>query len=436
MANEKDNGKTMRIGALVAGSLLLLMVFLFFIGSEQKLFARKIEYQVRFESVSGLAEGNPVKLSGVTIGVVRDIRLPQDPRQRSVVIGLSVDRKFSERIRKDSRAKLKKLGLLTGDSFVDISPGSPNQPVLAAGSLIPSQKQANVDSLISSGEDLVDNFVQISYSLKNILGRVDRGEGLIGELTSQPQTKQRLTDTLLVTLNKTNNILQRVESGRGLVGKLVFDDAYSEQLTTSLASSINSLQVVMTNVQRSFDSGEGILPALLSDPVGKQKVMELVENLRVTSENLTLFSRGLKSGEGLVPRLVNDKKYADETLREFNLLVKQLSDVARKLNEGEGTAGKLIADPAVYESINDILIGINESKMLRWLIRNRQEKGIETRYEDQKTTTNPSNKAPVDPRSRITPPSEPQPPKVPPVEPPGGKGQAPPSSSTQPPLLE
>lgn len=435
MANDKDNGKTMRIGALVAGSLLLLMVFLFFIGSEQKLFARKIEYEVRFESVSGLAEGNPVKLSGVTIGVVRDIRLPQDPRQRSVVIGLSVDRKFSERIRTDSRARLKKLGLLTGDSFVDISPGSPNQPVLAAGSLIPSQKQANVDSLISSGEDLVDNFVQISYSLKNILGRVDRGEGLIGELTSQPQTKQRLTDTLLVTLNKTNNILQRVESGRGLVGKLVFDDAYSEQLTGSLASSINSLQVVMTNVQRSFDSGEGILPVLLSDPVGKQKVMELVENLRATSENLTLFTRGLKTGEGLVPRLVNDKKYADETLREFNLLVKQLSDVARKLNEGEGTAGKLIADPAVYESINDILIGINESKMLRWLVRSRQEKGIETRYKAQKSTTGPISGVP-DPKSRITPPGEPQPPRVPPVVPPGGNGEAPPPSSTQPPPLE
>jgi len=28
----------------------------------------------------------------------------------------------------------------------------------------------------------------------------------------------------------------------------------------------------------------------------------------------------------------------------------------------------------VYESINDILIGINESKLLRWLIRNRQQK--------------------------------------------------------------
>jgi hypothetical protein len=44
----------------------------------------------------------------------------------------------------------------------------------------------------------------------------------------------------------------------------------------------------------------------------------------------------------------------------------------------------------VSESINDILIGINESKLLRWLIRNRQEKGIEKRVEtEQKTPAAP-----------------------------------------------
>src|SRR4029079_15083591 len=47
----------------------------------------------------------------------------------------------------------------------------------------------------------------------------------------------------------------------------------------------------------------------------------------------------------------------------------------------QGTAGKIINDPSVYESINEILIGINESKLLRWLIRNRQEKGSEKRYQ-------------------------------------------------------
>src|SRR6266851_4872403 len=100
--------KTIRVGLLVSAALGVLMIFLFVIGAEQKIFSRKNEYEVRFDSVAGLANGNPVKISGVTVGVVRDITLPRDPKQKDVHISLMIDRKFAERIRGDSRARLKK----------------------------------------------------------------------------------------------------------------------------------------------------------------------------------------------------------------------------------------------------------------------------------------------------------------------------------------
>ena len=379
----KSKESTIRVGALVTASAVVLMVFLFFIGSEQKIFSRKNEYKVRLDTVAGLAEGNPVKISGVTVGVVKDINLPSDPKQKDVDITLMVDRKYADRVRGDSRARMKKLGLLAGDSYIDISPGNPRFDPLEPGSLIPAARQTNVDQLISSGEDLVDNFVQISYSMKNILSRVDRGEGLLGELTSTPETKQRITDTFLATLNKTNSVLSHVESGKGLVGKLVYDDKYAEQVSGSLVQSAAALQSVAINIQRSFESGQGALPALLNDPDGKKKVTELIENLRVTSANLATFSSSMQNGQGLLPRLLNDKQYGDQALLEFSGLAHQLNDAVAKLNAGQGTAGKLINDPSVYESINDILIGINESKLLRWLIRNRQERGIEQRVKTE-----------------------------------------------------
>jgi phospholipid/cholesterol/gamma-HCH transport system substrate-binding protein len=378
--------KSIRVGLLVTVALAVLMIFLFFIGSEQKIFARKNEYEVRFDTVAGLAEGNPVRISGVTVGVVKDIQLPRDPKAKDVKISLMVDRKYAERIRGDSRARLKKLGLLAGDNYIDITPGSPRFDVLEPGSVIPAQRQTNVDQLISSGEDLVDNFVQISYSLKNVLARIDRGEGLLGELTTAPDTKQRLTDTVLTTLNKTNALLAHVESGKGLVGKLVYDDQYAEQLTASLTSSAQSLASITGRVQHDLDAGNGALPALLSDPEGKKKVYDLVENLRATSANLAAFSASMKEGQGIVPRLLNDKAYGDQALTEFQQLVVQLNETVKKINTGEGTAGKIINDPTLYESVNDILIGINESKMLRWLIRNRQEKGLEKRYDNEQKT--------------------------------------------------
>lgn len=399
-----SKGNTVRVGVLITVALAVLMVSLFFIGSESKVWARKNEYDVRFESVAGLAEGNPVKISGVTVGVVRDIQLPRDPKKRAVEISLMVDRKYAERIRGDSRARLKKLGLLAGDSYIDITPGDPRFPAVEPGSVIPAQRETNVDALISSGEDLVDNFVQISYSLKNILGRVDRGEGLIGELTTSPETKQRLTDTFLLTLNKTNAALAHMESGRGVAGKLIYDDKFADQLTTSLLGSAQSLQTVAANIQKGLETGNGLLPALIHDPEGKKKVYDLVDNLRTTSANLATFSTSLQTGQGLVPRLINDKAYGDQALGEFTGLVHQLNDTVAKLNNGQGTAGKMLTDPSVYESINDILIGINESKLLRWLIRNRQQSGIQKRYNEEQKT------APAT--------TEPPPPAVAPVAPP------------------
>jgi len=301
---------------------------------------------------------------------------------------------------------MKKLGLLTGDTYIEITPGSLRFDVMEAGSIIPAQKQTNVDQLISSGEDLVDNLVQISYSMKNILARVDRGEGLIGELTSSPETKQRLTDTLLTTLNKTNSVLTHIETGRGVVGKFIYDDKYAEQLAVSLANGAESLRAVAADVQKSFDTGDGMIPALLHDPEGKKKVYELVDNLRVTTANLATFSNSLQTGQGIVPRLLSDKAYGDQALNEFTGLLQQLNDTVKKINNSEGTAGKIISDPSIYESVNDILIGINESKLLRWLIRNRQQSGIQKRYDDQK-------QAPPPEKSVIAPATPPPPPVVP-----------------------
>jgi hypothetical protein len=224
-------------------------------------------------------------------------------------------------------------------------------------------------------------------------------------MTTSPETKQRLTDTLLTTLNKTNAALTHIESGKGVMGKLIYDDAYGDQLTTSVAGAAHSLQSVANSVQRSFESGDGLVPALMNDPDGKKRAFELIENLRLASANLSAFTTTMQTGQGLVPRLLNDKEYGDQALAEFTMLVRQLNEVVAKINAGQGTAGRLVTDPTVYESVNDILIGINESKLLRWLIRSRQQAGIEKRVEEQQ-------KVPV-----VVPVPEPVVPEMPPPPP-------------------
>ena len=105
------------------GRARVLMIFLFFIGRSRRSSRARTSTRCGSTTSTGLAEGNPVKISGVTVGVISDINLPRDPKMRDVDIELMVDRKYAERIRGDSRARLKKLGLLAGDSYIDITPG-------------------------------------------------------------------------------------------------------------------------------------------------------------------------------------------------------------------------------------------------------------------------------------------------------------------------
>lgn len=69
---------------------------------------------------------------------------------------------------------------------------------------------------------------------------------------------------------------------------------------------------------------------------------------------------------------------------ELRLLVRTLREVAEKLDRGDGTAARLLNDPSVAEALDDILVGVNESRLLRWLVRNRQKAGIAQRFAAEK----------------------------------------------------
>jgi hypothetical protein len=81
--------------------------------------------------------------------------------------------------------------------------------------------------------------------------------------------------------------------------------------------------------------------------------------------------------------MLHDEELAEEMTTDLRELLSRLNSVSAKLTEGDGTVAQLLNDPEIYQSLNDILIGIDESWMLRWLIRNRQKKGIEVRYKEE-----------------------------------------------------
>ena len=381
-----------RVGLVVLVALVFVMLSVFMVGRRANLFKKKLPFQTHFETAAGLVSGNPVRLNGVTIGNVLEVNLSPDPADQSVGVVYEIDRKIVPRMRTGTRASIKTIGLL-GDKYVDLAGGSPSEPQVPVGGEIAAAPGAGLEKLLEGGGDLLTDLSGIARSLKNILGRTEEGKGFLGALTSDSEESARLGNNLNTTLTSLNGILRKIDSGKGLAGRLIADEKYGKDTTDSLRGAIQSVRNVFGKIEEGMRTNTGAIPALLTDPEGKQKVYGLLENLSTAAVSLAGVARQLEKGEGAIPRLLRDEQFGRELTQNLRNFTRRLDSIGRKLDEGTGSAGRLINDPALFDAANDILVGIDESEILRWLIRNRQKSGIKKRY-DRAQTEAPGNSGP------------------------------------------
>ncbi|HUF78093.1 MAG TPA: MlaD family protein, partial [Thermoanaerobaculia bacterium] len=368
----RERGREWKVGLLVIAALGLLALGIFMIGDKSNLFTRKNRYVIYFSTVAGLNAGNPVQLDGVDVGTVRSVVLPTDATSSEIKVTVEIDRSYADRIREDSMARIKTLGLL-GDKFVEVTTGSSGAEPIPPGGVISAAPPTNVDKLIASGEDVMDNVVQISADLRDVLQRMEQGEGLLGELTTESETGRRVTDAVIETMESIQRVAQNVETGDGTLARLIHDRELAQRVDLSFQR--------LDSILAELEGGEGLLPGLLHDPGTREQFDLTMERFRSAAAHIEAFSKALEEGDGLLPRLLQDEELGDEVIGELRQVLDRVDSLTMKLEQGEGTAGKLINDPSVYDAIQDVIVGVEESRMLRWLIRNRQKKGIEKRYE-------------------------------------------------------
>lgn len=442
-------GREIKVGLIILTAFAVLAAGIFLIGEKNNLFKSKNQYFIEFGSVSGLRPGNPVQLNGVDVGTVDRVVLSEDPREEHIHVWITIDEQYAGRIRgladprraraaagtpaeSGSVARIKTLGLL-GDKYIELTAGAPELPVIPDRGEIPAAQPTNVDALLASGESVMDNVVEISASLSTILGRMERGEGLLGELTTNSESGRRLRESVLGTTESMQRIADKIEAGEGPIGRLLNDRAMADQLSRSL----DRFETVLVQVQ----SGPGLIPGLINDPSMKAQVQDTLATLNGVARDLRAFTDDLETSDALLPRLVNDEEYGREVTGQLQAIVDRLHRASVMLTEGQGSAAKLLNDPQVYEAVNDILIGVNESRVLRWLIRNRQKKGLERRYEDTKQQMEEQGVAPPPldagpDATGETPPPEAeaiQPPLAPPAEPPSETETPQPAETPRPP---
>ena len=379
MPEERTYRLQLRIGAFVLVSLGVFFAIVYLLGARARYFESKYELVAEFTEVGGLIEGATVRLSGVQIGRVTSVVLSPQPGGK-VRVTMTVARRFQERIRQNSEARIATQGLL-GDKIVDITAGSPDAPALRLGATLASQDPHEMSRMFAEGAGTLKAVNELVSTLHAAADRLDKG-GAFDDIGAAVKSARRITDEvekgkgwlhvlvyeepealrrLSAVLGSTQQLIARAESG---------DNAVSVLLSKDSAKSARALLAALDALGRAAEKpgpSDGLLPTLLFDP----EYRPVARDLQVLAKNFREVSEKLARGEGLLGGMLQDggDGRPGQAGADFRAALANLRAVSEKIKAGEGTVGALIEDPTVYENLVEFLDGAQRSLLLRSLVR-------------------------------------------------------------------
>ena len=362
----KRPARDLSVGALAALALLVVGVTIMSVGGQSRLFSSKAHFRVVFPNTEGLRVGSPVKIAGVQVGTVTGIHLPTDPRAEGIEAVLGVESVYAVRVREDSRAALRYLQWLSGEKYVEVTPGDPVRPILSEETMIPVVAE---QPFLQQGADIAENLNEITISLKGILGPLEEGKGLLGQAIHDPEFGKESLAYLKTTLANLDVLTRRLRDGEGLAGKLLNDPALAAR-ADDLSRAIRDLSSLLETLSRK----EGAIGALTEKGgAGEQAIVEL----RDAAAALKRVAVRFESKDSLIGKLLNDPEYSDRVAKDLESSLHNLSEITRKIDSGQGTLGALVNERVLYDATEEVVAGTNDSKFARWLLRHYQKKGIE-----------------------------------------------------------
>lgn len=295
----------LRVGLVIVVALAVIGIAIYKLGQAANLFAKRYELIAYLPDANGLRTGGAVMVAGQLAGSVKSIEfLPVDAdTTRNLRLTLQIDEAVKDQIRRDSKGKLRTLGLL-GDKAFDITPGTPRAPVLQNGDTITVAPALDYEAVIAQASSAVTDLVALTRDMRAITSGIVRGQGTVGQLV----TNRALYDNLNGTLARANAMLAQLQNPNGTVGRMLSDPTLYNRLT-GVITSTDSLVTAL-------NSTRGTAGLLLRDTT-------LYRNMVGITRGADSLMRSLTNGQGTASKLLTDQTLYDQ----LNKLVADLSAI-------------------------------------------------------------------------------------------------------------
>lgn len=246
----------LKVGLFVGLGILVILISIFLLSADNSLFTRYLEYRTHLKEVQGLFPGSVVSLSGLKIGNVKSIEFIDQDNTLELV--LNIKREHGHRLNEGVVAETRTQGAL-GDKFIYLIPGPDGTKPLAPGSLIPSS-ETDYLKLLTSREDgaaraidlikelhilvqSINSQGQAVSLLKNMNDMTTKAKVALGELSTLAKSiegeipKNQKLKSALVSLA---NVMEKIDRGQGTLGQLINDPTVHRNLKSLLGGSPRS----------------------------------------------------------------------------------------------------------------------------------------------------------------------------------------------------
>jgi len=353
MPNQQEvRWSQLKVGVIVLVSSAILTVLLFLMTSSSGLgvFSRKLTVTTYFENSAGLKLGAPVNLSGVTIGVVKDIRVVISPERKltPVMVVMKLDSKYQTSLHTDSTAALTTVGVL-GDTVIDINSQVAAGPELRDGDELKTLETPSIQDVVKASQGTIESLNVVLAKMNTVVDNMQAGKGSFGQLLTNPA----LYDKFTASADQISKLTVKLNSNDNTVGKFFNDNA-------EMYNRLNDTITRVDDISKGLQNGKGSAGKALTDD-------ELYNNANASLKHLNSILSDVDSGKGSVGMLIKDPAFA----QSLNDALTKTDALVTSISEGKGTLGKLATDDTAYVNLNRLL---TESTTLVTTIRQDPKK--------------------------------------------------------------
>ena len=331
---KQTRNSTIRLGMFIAGGVLLFIMIIYLIGGKQNMFTSSMKISTVFTDVKGLQEGANVRFTGIDVGAVDKLAILTDS---SVMVEISLDKKVTKFIKKDSRATIASQGLM-GNKLIIITPGSADQPSIEQGDNLPSAEPVDLDDIIRDIKISSERISEVSANLINITEKMQRGEGIFGKI---------FTDTTFAyNLSRTSQNLRvlsdQINRGEGFLGKLLVESDFSSELDSTVKY-ISGISQNLEGITDKINRDEGLIGRMSTDTTltyniyqASQNMSDATRNLEKTTGNLAEFTETMNTGQGMLNKMLVDSAFAyslDVALQNLNKTLIELQAASEAVQQ-------------------------------------------------------------------------------------------------------